>query len=54
MTRVTRMPRTEQLFKCDEMQSRTQITRLEQSTIVILFPLRVGLESKALAWSKTR
>ncbi|KAF2604672.1 hypothetical protein F2Q70_00026520 [Brassica cretica] len=28
-----------------EQHSRTQITRLEQSTIVVLLPLQIGLES---------
>ncbi|KAF3536312.1 hypothetical protein F2Q69_00022551 [Brassica cretica] len=37
--------KTEQLFKCNEVQSRTQITGLEQSTIVVLLPLQIGLES---------
>ncbi|KAF3604173.1 hypothetical protein F2Q69_00037215 [Brassica cretica] len=32
-----------QLFKCNEVQSRTRITRLEQSTIVDLFPLLIAL-----------
>ncbi|KAF3494326.1 hypothetical protein DY000_02053597 [Brassica cretica] len=33
---------TKQLFKCNEVQSRTRITRLEQSTIADLFPLLIG------------
>ncbi|KAF3572432.1 hypothetical protein F2Q69_00059554 [Brassica cretica] len=45
---------SKQLFKCNEVQSRTRITRLEQSTIVDLFPLLIGVESYALTWNKTR